>query len=146
MHKMRSTFFISMRLLMLLLAMSLAATVAQAAETDHSKMDHGAMSHAAMDHETMAQDAPPVATATALEKLSVMPASGKAREGGADGRYVMESTSVFDTMAEQCAKASRGLVMLDNAAWAQCGGKPQGAAPSSASLDTGHEHAGHAMP
>ena len=68
------------------------------------------------------------------------------RAGGADGRYVMESTSVLDTMAEQCAKATRGLVMLDNAAWVQCGGKPQGAASTSASLATGHEHAGHTMP
>lgn len=142
MQKIISTLFISTRLLMLLLAMSLAATVAQAAEMDHSKMDHGAMDHTKMDHGTMAQATP----SAALANLSVMPASGKAREGGADGRYVMESTSVLDTMAEQCAKATRGLVMLDNTAWAQCGGKPQGAASTSASLATGHEHAGHTMP
>jgi uncharacterized protein involved in copper resistance len=80
--------------------------MAQAAEMDHSKMNHSAMSHATMVH-----DAP-----SALATLSVMPASGNSREGGADGRYVMESTSVLDSMAEQCAKASRGLIMLDNAA------------------------------
>lgn len=108
---------------------------------DHSKMNHAEMNHSAMSHATMVHDAAP-----ALATLSMMPASGKAREGGADGRYVMESTSALDSMAEQCAKASRGLIMLDNAAWSQCGGKPQGAASTSPGMAAGHEHAGHTMP
>jgi uncharacterized protein involved in copper resistance len=175
MHKKIARFFVSARLVALLLTISLTmlltATVASAAEMDHSNMDqgamdhntmdqgamdqgamdhskmdhgemnHGEMNHSTMSHATMVHDAPP-----ALATLSVMPASGKAREGGADGRYVMESTSVLDSMAEQCAKASRGLIMLDNAGWSQCGGKPQGAASTSPGMAAGHEHAGHAMP
>ena len=140
MQKIISNLLLSAVFVMLLLTLLAMGAVVQAAEMDHSKMDHGAMSQA-----SMAQYVSPPVT-TALEKLSVMPASGKAREGGADGRYVMESTSVFDSMAEQCAKASRGLVMLDNASWLQCGGKQQGAASTSAVVTGDHAHAGHSMP
>jgi hypothetical protein len=59
---------------------------------------------------------------------------------------MMESTSVHDSVAAQCAKASRGLVMLDNAAWARCGGKPQGLTATSEHLSAPHQHAGHQMP
>lgn len=82
---------------------------------------------------------------SALQPLEAMPASGKAREGGYDGRYVMESTGHALSAAERCAQASRGLRMLDNASWADCGGKPQGAAVSgvvNASARSG-EPAGH---
>lgn len=145
MYKMMSGFFLSVLL-----------TTVQAAEMDHSKMDHGSMGHdqmtpEKMDHSKMGH-APVVRSKSAapgvLVTLAKIPASGKAREGGADDRYVMESTSVFDNVADQCAKASRGLMMLDNATWAQCGGKPQGAAMTPVSMTVkkdSNEHAGHNM-
>lgn len=61
-----------------------------------------------------------------LSKLSTMPPSGTSREAGFDGRYAMESTSAQASTAIQCAQGSRGLLMVDNATWAKCGGKPQG--------------------
>jgi len=124
----------------------------QAAEMDHSKMDHGQMDHEKMNHGKI--ESVPVASSktsapAALAILAEMPASGRAREGGSDGRYVMESISVSDSVAERCAKASRGLMMLDNATWAQCGGKPKGAAMTPAAMlskKESDEHAGHQMP
>jgi hypothetical protein len=116
-----------------------------AAEMDHSQhmnmdnpnmepsqsttMDHS--QHMNMDHSTM-QHAPskPMKTVPVkqgqLQRLSEMPASGKGREAGYDGRYAMEATSVNDDLQAKCAKATRGLVMIDNKTWAQCGGKPKG--------------------
>ncbi len=89
-----------------------------AAEMDHSKMDHSAMQH---NMQAMKPAAP-----GKLERLPKLPPSGKAREAGSDGRYAMESTSIDDDTWTQCVKASRGLVMVDNATWAKCGGKPEG--------------------
>ena len=40
----------------------------------------------------------------------------------------MEPTSARYSLATRCAQASRGLIMLDNATWKRCGGKPEGAA------------------
>ncbi len=61
-----------------------------------------------------------------LRPLPALPPSGAARETGFDGRHVMEPTSVHDSLAERCAKGSRGLIMLSNQEWARCGGKPEG--------------------
>jgi hypothetical protein len=61
-----------------------------------------------------------------LTRLDVLPASGKSREAGFDERYVMESIQHTDQPQSHCAKASRGLMMLDNEAWLKCGGKPAG--------------------
>jgi hypothetical protein len=116
-----------------------------AAEMDHSQhmnMDHSNMEqgqsttmdhsqHMNMDHSTM-QHAPskPMKTLPVkqgqLQRLQEMPASGKGREAGYDGRYAMESTSVNNDLQTKCANATRGLVMVDNETWAQCGGKPKG--------------------
>ena len=65
-----------------------------------------------------------------LSRLPVMPTSGRAREAGSDGRYAMEPTSIRTSRSEKCAQATRGLIMLDNAAWKRCGGKPEGAPKS----------------
>lgn len=119
----------------------------QAGEMDPNKMDHAQMNHGEMKHDDMMLNKKP--DSRELAKLSKIPASGKAREGGADGRYVMESISVSDSLASQCAKASRGLMMLDNASWEKCGGKPEGAAVTPASMvgqKDASEHAGHHMP
>lgn len=95
-----------------------------ATEMDHSQ-------HMNMDHSTM-QHAPskPMKTLPVkqgqLQRLPELPASGKGREAGYDGRYAMEATSVNDDLQTKCAKATRGLVMVDNETWAQCGGKPKG--------------------
>jgi len=105
-----------------LLAVAAFAAVTQAAEMDHSMMGHGAMDHAGMQ-----QHNGPVPTA-ALDRLPAMPPSGVAHEAGFDGKYAMESAPAFDDPATRCAQASRGLVMLDHAGWANCGGRPEGAA------------------
>jgi hypothetical protein len=39
----------------------------------------------------------------------------------------MEPTSARYDIATQCAQGARGLIMLDNATWERCGGKPKGA-------------------
>lgn len=104
-----------------------------AAEMDHSRMDHSKMDHSKkgkMDH---GMNGPKVAQPKAVKKgklnrLPAMPASGRSREAGYDGRYAMEPTSNRSRLSEQCAQASRGIVMLDNATWKRCGGKPEGAA------------------
>ena len=113
-----------------LLFMAWLPVVAFAAEMDHSKMDHSQMEHSGMDHSSMNQysDKPQPAMKGELPILRSMPASGSAREAGYDGRYGMESTTTRNKLATQCAQASRGLIMMDNATWKKCGGKPQGAA------------------
>ncbi|MFV1983883.1 MAG: hypothetical protein ACC657_10130 [Thiohalomonadales bacterium] len=58
--------------------------------------------------------------------LNIMPKSGKAREAGFDGKFIMESTSIQDSDFTLCAKATRGLIMLDNAMLKKCGGRPSG--------------------
>jgi len=58
--------------------------------------------------------------------LNIMPKSGKAREAGFDGSHAMESTTLLDSDFTLCAKASRGLIMLDNAMLRKCGGRAQG--------------------
>lgn len=111
-------------LMMVISLVMLPVSMSYAAEMDHSQ-------HQGMDHSTM-QHAPsqPTYTTTgkkgSLQKLSELPVSGKAREAGSDGRYAMEPTSVNDDIRTKCAKASRGLVMVDNKIWAKCGGKPKG--------------------
>lgn len=59
-------------------------------------------------------------------KLDIVPVSGIAREGGYDNSFMMESTSAGNSLQTRCAQASRGIIMLDNATWEQCGGKPKG--------------------
>jgi len=101
-----------------------AVSISNAAEMDHSQhmnMDHSSMQHTPGEPEPKGQ-----ALQGQLQKLYELPASGKAREAGSDGRYAMEATSVHDDIQAKCAKASRGLVMVDNRTWAQCGGKPKG--------------------
>ena len=62
----------------------------------------------------------------ALRTLSELPKSGRGREAGYDKRYAMEPTSVNDSVAQKCAKGSRGLVMLDRETLAKCGQTPKG--------------------
>jgi hypothetical protein len=58
--------------------------------------------------------------------LAAIPASGKSREAGFDGRYVMEALTDNDYPDTRCHQASRGLIMLDRAAWTNCGTRPAG--------------------
>ena len=100
----------------------LATTTSNAAEMDHSKMDHSGHN---MHGPAIGQ---PKSGATGkLKNLSTMPPSGRAREAGSDGRYAMESTTVDSSLEVKCAQATRGIIMLDNATWKRCGGKPKGA-------------------
>lgn len=114
----------------------------QAAEMDHTEMDHAQMGHQPMDKMRHSGS-------TDLKTLSSMPSSGVAREGGYDGRYIMESTGIGSAQNVRCAQASRGLIMMDNAEWSLCGGKPAGAAEASLPMATGTQqengHAGHKM-
>ena len=107
--------------------LSLMTPVAfSASEVDSSK------DHSKMDHSGHSMHGPAVGYSKStskgeLDKLSAMPASGRAREAGSDGRYIMESTSVKTSLEAKCAQATRGIIMLDNATWKRCGGKPKGA-------------------
>jgi len=85
-------------------------------------MKCGGMSGGKMNYREMAKKSASIK----LQKRTALPESGQAREGGSDGKYNMEPTSSKDSIATQCAKASRGLVMVDNETWARCGGKPEG--------------------
>ncbi len=103
--------------------------IAVAAEMDHSQMDHSKMDHSKMGHGMNGPKMPqPKAVKKGqLNRLSAMPPSGRPREAGYDGRYAMEPTSTRTRLSEKCAQATRGLIMLDNATWRRCGGKPKGA-------------------
>ena len=135
-----------MRTLILSILLTLAAIFsAQAAEVDRSKMNHSEMLHG-----TSLTTTTKIQKNVRLKNLTALPTSGKAREGGYDGRYVMESTDVANTLSIRCAQASRGLVMMSNAEWARCGGKPDGAAqqfsqPIKSKGGVVNEHAGHNM-
>ena len=122
----------------------IAGSPVLAADMDHTKMDHSSMMS-----DTSLTATSKVREKETLQKLSTMPASGKAREGGYDGRYVMESTDVANPLQRRCAQASRGLVMMSNAEWSRCGGKPDGAAQASQSAAgkarTANDHSGHNM-
>lgn len=90
-----------------------------AAEMDHSQhqgIDHS--KHMKMQTQQTGK----------LGVLGAMSKSGTAREAGFDGRYIMESNTTGDDVMILCAKASRGLIMVDNQTWAKCGGKPAGLA------------------
>ena len=54
--------------------------------------------------------------------LKTLPPSGKSREAGYEGSYMMDSTTVENNPAIQCQQASRGWVMLDRASLEKCGG------------------------
>lgn len=97
-----------------------ALPLVAAAEMDHSKMGHGMNGPKVVMQKSVKKGQ--------LSRLPEMPTSGRAREAGSDGRYAMEPTSIRTRRSEKCAQATRGLVMLDNAAWKRCGGKPKGAA------------------
>lgn len=82
------------------LTLSLVA-VAQAQET----MQHG-MSH----HDTV----------VVAESMQGVPPSGTAREAGYEGRYGFISTMENEPLQSQCARAERGLIMIDRKTWQQC--------------------------
>ena len=130
---------ISLKVTLTVIVGLMFSSVAAAAEMDHSKMDHsGHNMHGPAVTQTKSKKS------GKLRKLSVMPPSGQAREAGSDGRYVMEPTSNRDTLANKCALAARGVIMLDNATWKRCGGKPKGA--SMGAKKTGgdsHQHMNH---
>ena len=133
----------------LMMTLLISGTPVLAADMDHSKMGHSKMNHSNMIHNTSLASTAKAQEEAALQKLAVMPTSGKAREGGYDGRYVMESTDVSTALSTRCAQASRGLVMMNNAEWLRCGGRPDGAAQASLSVTDktkpANEHAGHNM-
>jgi hypothetical protein len=105
---------------------------------------HDAMQHSEGEHH--AKSSSMAMEAADLRRLQAMPSSGKSREAGYDDRYVMESTTVQASTATRCAQASRGLVMVDNATSAECGGKPQGWSKSigdRATTESAMDHSQH---
>lgn len=98
-----------------------------------AEMEHGANAGVGSQSKNMSHDGPHFGVTRSggydakLQKLDKIPASGRAREATADDRYIMESTSALNDIATRCAHGSRGLVMVDNATWKECGGKPEGA-------------------
>ena len=118
-------------------------------------VDHSAMHHADDHQHDMAATKTNVETDTAtvsnahsnaIAKLKQIPDSGKSREAGFDGRYLMEAMSHTESIKQACALASRGLMMLDNDSWKQCGGKPEGLPKSkddAVKQTTDHQHMHH---
>lgn len=122
-----------------LVVMSLLAAPAWA-QMEHEHMMSHDMAHT-MDGQQQAATAP-----TSLPPLATLPGSGKARESGMDGRHIQEATGVGTAESERCALAARGIVMLDNASWAACGGKTAGIPQAPAALSaptTTHQHMMH---
>ena len=109
-------------------------------------MDHSGHNMDHSGHDMTYKGAKGQASGT-LKKLDAVPTSGKAREAGFDDKYPMETTSAKDSLAEKCAKGSRGLIMLDNKTWEKCGGKPQGIPSDSAATNMpanqSGDHSGH---
>jgi len=142
------------KLLALTLAITMiSATYVSASEMDHGTMDHSEMNrdtmdHSTMNHDTMQHQKKKPMTQSPLALLDKLPASGKSREAGYDKRYIMEPTSAEDDINVRCAKATRGIMMVDNATWVKCGGKPEGwskgiansTPPSSSSNSSHHMH------
>jgi hypothetical protein len=122
----------------LMMALLVTGAPVLAEKMDHSTMDHSSMSHSNMIHDSSLTVTLKKQGKAAMQMLSAMPASGKVREGGYDDSYVMESTDVSNALQTRCAQASRGLVMMNNAEWSHCGGKPDGAVQASQSV-TGDE-------
>lgn len=110
-----------------------ALTVIPAGSLLAAEMDHGAHAGSGSQSKSMSHDGPYFGVTQSgghdakLQKLDKIPASGRGREATADDRYIMESTSALNDVATRCAHGSRGLVMVDNATWKECGGKPEGA-------------------
>lgn len=74
--------------------------------------------------------------------MHVMPAmSATATETAVpEGAWAPTGTEI--SPAQRCALAARGVVMLDNAAWQACGGKPA-TVPQSVVPSHANPHAGH---
>ncbi len=111
----------------LIVALGVAALPVLAAKTDQHKQHQQPSKKimgGKMDHK---QHQP--RRSGGLKVLSRMPDSGKSREAGFDGRYAMEPTTAPSKMADRCALASRGIIMLDRQSWKRCGGKPKGPSP-----------------
>jgi hypothetical protein len=106
-------------------------------ESHHADHDMGSMEH------DMKTSMAPVHSTIKLEPLTQLPPSGKSREAGYDGSYMMENTSINLSIKARCALASRGLIMLDNDSFQKCGGKPIGWSKGVSSTQTTEDHSQH---
>ena len=112
-------------LLITIVACICTASIAVGAESEPESHVH---SHEqAMDDHSQHQDvsAKPAESfqGESLQQLMTLPASGKAREAGFDGKMVMESTGEPRSNDTLCIQGSRGLVALDRETWKKCSGK-----------------------
>lgn len=88
---------------------------------------------------------PLLATATELKgehAIHAMPSAETATSGADVPEGAWSPTGMEITREQRCVLAARGVVMLDNASWAVCGGKPKGV-PQSAVASPVNTHAGH---
>lgn len=143
-----STFTTKLLVLMMLTGfvpvMVNAEQMKNSSSMDHSEMDQSVMDHSNMDHSTMSStgmkqdtmqpgmkghegmsssmnmpaDNAGIASSTPVMKM--FPASGKVREAGFEGNYLMKQTTVESNIETKCALASRGIVMLDREGWKKC--------------------------
>ena len=121
--------------------MFMVSSMVHAAEImmDHSQMGHSQESSAMQTESTVMPYANSGNERKALTMLDAAPASGKAREVGFDNSYNMKQTTTIASLAEKCALASRGIIMLGRASWKQCGVKVK-ELPKSSSMQ---QHSGH---
>ncbi len=122
-----------------------AGNVKISAAMDHSGMDHSKMDKKnpemkknTMQHNMEGHDGKsatmqnkPVdksGAASAEFVLITFPASGKAREAGSDGSYMMKQTNFDSNIETKCALASRGIIMLDRRSWNKCAVQPSSGA------------------
>ncbi|NOX42304.1 MAG: hypothetical protein GXP19_01000 [Gammaproteobacteria bacterium] len=104
---------------------------------DHTGMDHSTMTSSqtkenTMQHNMKEHDGMPAQlqskaadkVAADMSVLKMFPASGKAREAGFDGSYIMKQTTVESNIETQCVMASRGIIMLDRDSWKKCAVQP----------------------
>lgn len=122
-------------------AQSAASQMSTNSRHDESEDGHHESSHSMSAHDHGYSG--PGGKTGELKPLSRMPESGKGREAGFDNRTLMESTTISNSQVTQCAQGSRGLVMVDNATWSKCGGKPKGWAESGNKRHSANENRQH---
>lgn len=125
-------------LITLLFTVLASGYVVAASKDDHSS--HSGHSSYTIDH---SQDVKKSKNKGPMNKLDSVPESGKAREAGSDSSYMMETTTIKDNLSDLCAKASRGLIMLDNKTWDKCGGKSKGIPAETGKSQQQTDHSGH---
>lgn len=122
---------------------------------DHMSVDAGHVKDAGDHHDELSQEHAGIShnhngtdshdEKSILSRLDSIPASGKSREAGFDGRYVMEPTGQDDSSLSQCLKADRGLVMIDSVTKLKCAGKASGQSMEVTGESAKMDHGAHSQ-